>query len=150
MYNQTSFIRTASGPVRCVRIVKHADYWIIVNRKWLKRLPCRKCVRIVKPSIKEARTNEVWPYFPVNILFYSIYLFIHYLFIIYLFNRGIIKGSQYEADSRGFVPNVQTRPVDPNVMTFWNLKLMTENPPKNEEIIGLFMESIKFHDFFFY
>ena len=31
---QTSFIRTAWCPLKCVWIVKLADYWIIVNRKW--------------------------------------------------------------------------------------------------------------------
>ena len=33
-YSQTSFIRTAWYQLKWVRIVKHADYWIIVNRKW--------------------------------------------------------------------------------------------------------------------
>ena len=32
IYSQTSFIRTARYPLKCVRIVKYADYRIIVNR----------------------------------------------------------------------------------------------------------------------
>ena len=33
LYAQTAFIRTARYPLKYVRFVKHADYWIIVYRK---------------------------------------------------------------------------------------------------------------------
>ena len=60
MYSQTSFIRRA-WYLKCVQIEKHADYWIIVNRKWYKRLP-GTLFGLWGIRIKEARINKVWLY----------------------------------------------------------------------------------------
>ena len=54
--SQNSFIRTASYPLKCVRIVKHADYWRI--EKWAKRLP-GTVFGLWSIRIKEERINEV-------------------------------------------------------------------------------------------
>ena len=60
--SQTSFIRTDWFPLKCVRIVNHADYRIIVNRKCSKRLP-GSVFGLWGIRIKEARINEFWLYF---------------------------------------------------------------------------------------
>ena len=58
VYSQTSFIRTAWCLLKCVRIVKHADYWIVVNRTLYKRLP-GSMLGLWGIRMKEARIKEV-------------------------------------------------------------------------------------------
>ena len=62
LYSQALFIWTPWCPLKRVRIVKHSDYWIIVNRKWQRMLPA-SVFGLWGIWIRKTQIKAAWLYF---------------------------------------------------------------------------------------